>query len=116
MLPNIQRPLPQDEILRYRVFAKALLDGEVFPALRAFAACLLVKTTLLLHGAKPKVLGLVQALSSARIGSKASLASRWSRSPAFLLEETLRLLPAPQEKSLRSCWPPLQGKKAAAKA
>merc|ERR1719327_746097 len=57
-LPTIEVEVPSDSIFRYKVFAKALLDGEVLSGLPAVGLSLLARPSLVLHSPNnPRVMG-----------------------------------------------------------
>lgn len=107
-LPTIEVNVPVDSIFRYKVFAKALLEGEVlenFPGSRA--SSLLARPALVLHSPNnPRVMGIVGPLWEHRIGSRASLLLHWGKNRQFLLEGYLKWLPPALHDDTRMSWPP----------
>lgn len=106
-LPTVEIEVPADNIFRYKVFAKALLDGEVLEGVPPRDARLLARPAVVLQAASnPRVLGVVGPLWEARIGSREELGRRWAADHRFLLEGYLRWLPASMHEDARLSWPP----------
>lgn len=106
-LPTVELEVPADNIFRYKVFAKALLDGEVLEGVPPRDARLLARPAVVLQAASnPRVLGVVGPLWEARIGSRDELAKRWATDHRFLLEGYLRWLQPSMHEATRLSWPP----------
>lgn len=106
-LPTIELSVPADSIFRYKVFAKALLDGEVFAGVPPPRAQLLAKPAMVLHAPNnPRVMGIVGPLWESRIGSRSELLQRWTEDRRFLIEGYLKWLPAAIHDDVRMSWPP----------
>lgn len=114
VLPTVEVEVPADNVFRYKVFARALLDGEVFAGIPRRGARLLARPAMVLQSPnKPHVLALVQPLFQNRVGSRAELVRRWEKDPHFLLEGLLKWLAPSVHDDVRAEWPP---KGAAARA
>lgn len=105
-LPTVEVEVPVNSIFRYKVFAKALLEGLVIQNLPAKDK-LLAKPTLLLHApTNPRVSAVVSPLWQFRVGSRSELQERWKRDNRFLLEGYLKWIPASSHDDVRLAWPP----------
>jgi len=111
-LPTIEISVPSDMIFRYKVFAKALLEGEVIDGFPPKGARLLAQPGLVLHApTNSRVSSIVSPLWGSRVGSRAELAKKWTEEPRFLLEGLLKWLPASLHDEICVNWPPnLSGK------
>lgn len=106
-LPTMELEVPKDAIFRYKVFARALLSGEVLRGFPPAGQQLLAKPLLVLHTPNnPRVLGVVGPLWEARVGTRAELLARWKRDERFLLEGVLKWLPSKAHDGVRAAWPP----------
>merc|ERR1712048_383757 len=94
-----------DQIFRYKVFARALLDGEViegFPG--KCQGQLLARPPLVLQAPNnPRVLGIVSPLWQNRVGSRAELLRKWQNDHRFLLEGYLKWLPTALHDDTHAC-------------
>jgi len=107
-LPTIEVDVPAASIFRYKVFAKALLDGEVIPGVPPPRTQLLARPAMVLHAPNnPRVMGIVGPLWENRIGSRTELLQRWSQDRRFLIEGYLKWLPAATHDDVRMSWPPI---------
>jgi len=88
-LPRHASPHP-DAYERAAIFAAALLDGKVFPAMAGLRPVLAVPPSM---AARPemrmhqRVADLISALKGQGVDSKASLAAAWKSNPDFLKQE-----------------------------
>ncbi|CAK9036107.1 unnamed protein product [Durusdinium trenchii] len=106
-LPTVEVEVPANSIFRYKVFAKALLEGMVVRDLPAQDK-LLAKPTLLLHApTNPRVSALVSPLWQFKVGSRGELYSRWKHDSRFLLEGYLKWVPNTAHDDVRMAWPPM---------
>jgi len=114
-LPTVEVSVPTGSIFRYKVFAKALLEGEVLDGLPPQGAQLLARPSLVLHAPNnPRVLSVVGPLWEHRVGSRAELLRCWrEEEPRFLLEGYLKWLPPPLHEDIRISWPPIRAAAAA---
>jgi len=111
-LPTVEVPVPSDSIFRYKVFAKALLEGEVLPGFPGHAAQLLARPTLVLHApTNPRVSGLVGPLWEHKVGSRTELLEHWTKDSRFLLEGYLKWLPPALHTDIKIAWPPADTRK-----
>lgn len=106
-LPTVEISVPADQIFRYKVFARALLEGEVVPGLPRRGVPLLAKPPLVLQAPNnPRVIGIVGPLWEKRVGSRTELYRRWHEDPRFLLDGYLKWLPPAVHDDVRLSWPP----------
>merc|ERR1719215_1095700 len=107
-LPTIEISVPADMIVRCKVFAKALLEGQVVPGMPPTGARLLAQPSIVLHApTNPRVAGIVGQLWAKRVGSRAELVRKWGENSRFLLEGYLKWLPAALHDDVCVSWPPL---------
>ncbi|CAK0873782.1 unnamed protein product [Prorocentrum cordatum] len=106
-LPTVEVKVAADAIFRYKVFAKALLEGEVIAGVPPAGARLLARPALVLSApTNPRVAALVGPLWEHRVGSRAELLRRWAEDSRFLLEGCLKWLPPALHEDVRISWPP----------
>lgn len=107
-LPTVEVQVPRDQIFRYKVFAKALLDGEVLPGKVPPVGCqLLARSGLVLHApTNSRVASIVGPLWEHRVGSRAELLRRWEQDSRFLLDGYVKWLPGSLHEDVRISWPP----------
>ncbi|KAK9798902.1 hypothetical protein WJX73_005276 [Symbiochloris irregularis] len=97
-LPSVMRNV-QDPAACCTIFARALLEGSVLPALKGVQQALAASPSLMTTPqaqSHPRAVNLTSALRQHSISSKASLHQAWSRGPTLLqqeLEAWLRKLP-----------------------
>merc|ERR1712060_655297 len=109
-LPTVELSVPADNIFRYKVFAKALLEGEVLSGFPHPKAQLLARPALVLNApTNPRVSGIVGPLWEFRVGSRAELLQRWAADSRFLLEGYLKWLAPSSHDNVRFSWPPRDG-------
>jgi len=107
-LPTIEVSVPADMIFRYKVFAKALLEGEVLAGFPPRGARLQAQPSIVMHApTNPRVQAVVQPLWAARVGSREELRQRWAVDSRFLLPGVLKWLPASLHDSVSIAWPPV---------
>lgn len=107
VLPTVEVEVPAENIFRYKVFARALLEGEVLAAMPPTEARLLARPPMVLQAPNnPRVLGVVGPLWQARVGSRAELLNKWQKEPRFLLEGYLKWLDPKHHDDVRAAWPP----------
>ncbi|CAE7364491.1 DHX37 [Symbiodinium natans] len=76
-LPTVEVDVPSESNFRYKVFAKALLEGMVVRGLPCQDK-LLARPTLLLHApTNPRVSAVVSPLWQFRVGSRSQLLAKW---------------------------------------
>ncbi|CAE7850247.1 GSTU8 [Symbiodinium sp. KB8] len=113
-LPTVEVDVPSESNFRYKVFAKALLEGAVVRGLPSQDK-LLARPSLLLHApTNPRVSAVVSPLWQFRVGSRRQLIAKWRSDRRFLLEGYLKWLPSsmhddvPSDLDLmRGIWRPL---------
>eukprot|EP00927_Polykrikos_kofoidii_P034413 TRINITY_DN29210_c0_g1_i1.p1 TRINITY_DN29210_c0_g1~~TRINITY_DN29210_c0_g1_i1.p1 ORF type:complete len:1369 (-),score=352.93 TRINITY_DN29210_c0_g1_i1:131-4192(-) len=108
VLPTVEIKVPKDEMLRYKVFARALLEGEVLDGFPPRNVNLLARPSMALQMASnPRVLSFVNPLWEKRVGSRAELIKCWGEDPRFLLEGYLKWVPPGRHDDVRIKWPPM---------
>ncbi|CAE7435576.1 DHX37 [Symbiodinium sp. CCMP2456] len=106
-LPTVEVDVPSESNFRYKVFAKALLEGAVVRGLPSQDK-LLARPSLLLHApTNPRVSAMVSPLWQFRVGSRRQLITKWRSDRRFLLEGYLKWLPSSMHDDVRLAWPPL---------
>ncbi|CAE7468840.1 DHX37 [Symbiodinium microadriaticum] len=106
-LPTVEVDVPSESNFRYKVFAKALLEGAVVRGLPSQDK-LLARPSLLLHApTNPRVSAVVSPLWQFRVGSRRQLIAKWRSDRRFLLEGYLKWLPSSMHDDVRLAWPPL---------
>ena len=106
--PHTSLASPNDP-LTYRLFAKALLEGQVFDSLLKYNQKLLYPTLYLTKpwGKHLKEAGkIVSALRDKNITSKTATENEWKMNSTFLLEEYCHWLPASLHSQMSAFWPP----------
>lgn len=106
-LPTVEVDVPSESNFRYKVFAKALLEGAVVRGLPSQDK-LLARPSLLLHApTNPRVSAVVSPLWQFRVGSRRQLIAKWRSDRRFLLEGYLKWVPSSMHDDVRLAWPPL---------
>lgn len=107
-LPCVETVVAVDDVVGYRTFARAVLDGDVCPKLAEFFPLLLARpTTLLTNATQPRVIELVNLFWDQKINTKAKLMAMWEKDPNFGLESYLKWIPANKRNAVRGIWPPV---------
>lgn len=106
-LPTVEVDVPIDNVFRYKVLAKALLEGQVIEGLPSAQDNLLARPSIVLHApTNPRVSGIVGPLWQHKVASRAQLLEMWSNDSRFLLEGFLKWLPISRHEDVRLSWPP----------
>ena len=98
-----------NDLLAYKLFAKAFLEGQVFGSLSKYNQMLRYPT---LYLAKPwgrhlKEAGeIVSAFRSRNVTSKKATENEWKTDSTFLLKEYCHWLPAKLHSKISASWPP----------
>ncbi|KAJ8043055.1 putative ATP-dependent RNA helicase DHX37 [Holothuria leucospilota] len=95
---------------KYKLFAKYLLEGQVFGKLRKFSDLLLSSpSTMIKTWAKlqPRTQVLLNALLKQQVSSKEALSEAWKKNDKFLMKEYCEWLPPEQHSTLMLMWPPV---------
>lgn len=83
-LPNQEIDLQDNDKFKY--FAKALLEGQLFPKMKTIEPYLIAKPNLILKSIQSnKVAVLVETLTKHQIFTKQQLQSKWKEQPRFLI-------------------------------
>jgi hypothetical protein len=96
------------------MFARALVEGNVFPRLEQWKSDLLYEISLIDHQKIPlshsKVFALVQPLIEKKIFNREQLEVQWQKEPRFLLSGYLTWVKSALHPVIKSCWPPVEGR------
>jgi len=107
-LPCVETTIPTDNVVGYRTFARAFLDGDVCPKLAEFFPMLVARpTTLLTNATQARVIELVNAFWNQKVNSKKKLMDVWENDPNFLLDSYLKWIPGAKHNAVRGVWPPV---------
>lgn len=128
-LPLVELPIPFEgcDSLRYRLLAKALLDGILCNRFAAAIAGMKLCLKGLPPGAKPKLnfatsiftsnqwtgkgpaRAIILKLEKKKIGNAKSLKEEWTKERLFLLDEVLMCVSPLVHSNVRAIWPPIVG-------
>ncbi|EDQ89830.1 uncharacterized protein MONBRDRAFT_18918 [Monosiga brevicollis MX1] len=104
-------PLPPTDVSypsspeRFKLFARALLAGEVLPELKALTPYLRNKPDILLKPwSKERIVALLQPLIDHDVDSRRKLLARLKQDSHFLLKPLALWLPAEQHSTLTATW------------
>ncbi|GAB4819939.1 hypothetical protein N2152v2_006985 [Parachlorella kessleri] len=109
-LPPSSGPHP-DPQERCAVFAAALLEGRVLPAMQGLRKGLAIPPSMILRPdtrVHRRVADLLSALLVAGVDSRASLGRKWAENPGFLQQELLAWMQKAQAPALLGSWQQLQ--------
>lgn len=113
-LPPQTMPLPPGPEL-YKQFARLLLEGKVLASFQVFLPWLSDRPALLTRSwSQQKAAVLLNALTSKRCHTRASLLSEWGKDKSFLLPEFAVWVRKEHHKDLKAAWPPIGSTVAAA--
>ncbi|XP_054568676.1 probable ATP-dependent RNA helicase DHX37 [Eptesicus fuscus] len=107
-LPAVQVDFPEG-LDRYKHFARFLLEGQVFPRLASFQACLLSSPSTMLKTwarLQPRTESLLRALVAEKADNRDALLAAWRKSPRYLLAEYCEWLPQAVHADVEKAWPP----------
>eukprot|EP01103_Thecamoeba_quadrilineata_P019321 TRINITY_DN776_c0_g1_i6.p1 TRINITY_DN776_c0_g1~~TRINITY_DN776_c0_g1_i6.p1 ORF type:complete len:1355 (+),score=401.33 TRINITY_DN776_c0_g1_i6:191-4066(+) len=106
-LPPVDADYPESPE-RYKYFAVALLEGQVFVNLQPFVKGLVTSPSMIIkHWGLPKVLSLLQRLAAGKISRRVDLVKIWEKDKRYLLAEYLEWLTPQYGSLLVKNWPPL---------
>ncbi|XP_062854362.1 probable ATP-dependent RNA helicase DHX37 [Trichomycterus rosablanca] len=108
-LHAIERDHPEG-LERYKLFAKCLLEGQVFSKLQQYSTCLLSSpSTMQKTWAKlqPRTESLLQALVSEKADNRDALQAVWMKNEKFLLSAYCQWIPQSLHQEVAKTWPPV---------
>jgi Helicase conserved C-terminal domain/Oligonucleotide/oligosaccharide-binding (OB)-fold/Helicase associated domain (HA2), ratchet-like/Helicase associated domain (HA2), winged-helix len=96
-----------DEAVFFRYFARMLLDGDVFPAMRQFRAAWATKPSVCVKGStQHRVSLLIEQLREAGATSRKACEALWRREPRWLHAVVAQWLDRKWHTQLAEMWPP----------
>ncbi|KAK2490106.1 hypothetical protein MC885_014358 [Smutsia gigantea] len=107
-LPAVQVDFPEG-IDCYKHFARALLEGQVFPKLASHRGCLLSSPSTMLKTwarLQPRTESLLRALVARKADCRDTLLATWKKNPRYLLAEYCEWLPQAMHTDIGKAWPP----------
>ncbi|XP_017506592.1 probable ATP-dependent RNA helicase DHX37 isoform X2 [Manis javanica] len=107
-LPAVQVDFPEG-IDCYKHFARALLEGQVFPKLASHRGCLLSSPSTMLKTwarLQPRTESLLRALVAKKADCRDTLLATWKKNPKYLLAEYCEWLPQAMHTDIGKAWPP----------
>ncbi|XP_014388830.1 PREDICTED: probable ATP-dependent RNA helicase DHX37 [Myotis brandtii] len=107
-LPAVQVDFPEG-LDRYKHFARFLLEGQVFPRLASYQACLLSSPSTMLKTwarLQPRTESLLRALVAEKADHRDALLAAWRKNPRYLLAEYCEWLPQAMHADVEKAWPP----------
>jgi len=107
-LECVEMPLPKEEKVGTRIFAKALVEGLVCPKLiqdKEMKEQLAIWSTVISKQMSAKH-ALLRKLEELPTLSRRELLKRWKKKKKYLLEEMCMLLHPPEQEKLKKIWPP----------
>ncbi|KAL6113767.1 dhx37 [Pungitius sinensis] len=108
-LPAVEMEYP-DDITRYKLFARFLLEGQVCPKLMKHCSHLLSNPSIMLKTwakLQPRTEALLEVLVSKRVASRDALLSVWKTEDKFLLSAYCQWLPEALHQEVAKSWPPI---------
>ncbi|KAM8887442.1 putative ATP-dependent RNA helicase DHX37 isoform 2-T3 [Spinachia spinachia] len=108
-LPAVEMEYP-DDINRYKLFARFLLEGQVCPKLMIHCSHLLSNPSIMLKTwakLQPRTEALLEMLVSKRVASRDALLSVWKTEDKFLLSAYCQWLPQALHQEVAKSWPPV---------
>ncbi|TNN66832.1 putative ATP-dependent RNA helicase DHX37 [Liparis tanakae] len=108
-LPAVEKEYP-DDLERYKLFSRFLLEGQVCPELRKHSSHLLSNPSIMLKSwakLQPRTEALLASLLSERVDSRDALLSVWKTEDKFLLSAYCQWLPEALHQEVAKSWPPL---------
>jgi len=107
---RVERVMAVDDIIRYRHFARCLLEGQICPGLKPFMTHLLASPGTMLRDwarLQPRTEQLLNALIEHEITSRSDLLKIWKEQSNYLLDQLLLWLPRSVHESMQMNWPPI---------
>ncbi|XP_068461208.1 probable ATP-dependent RNA helicase DHX37 [Clinocottus analis] len=108
-LPAVEKEYP-DNIERYKLFARFLLEGQVCPELKKHSSHLLSNPSIMLKSwakLQPRTEALLASLVSKKVSCRDALLSVWKTEEKFLLSAYCQWLPEALHQEVAKSWPPL---------
>nr|XP_040052182.1 probable ATP-dependent RNA helicase DHX37 [Gasterosteus aculeatus aculeatus]XP_040052183.1 probable ATP-dependent RNA helicase DHX37 [Gasterosteus aculeatus aculeatus] len=108
-LPAVEMEYP-DDINRYKLFARFLLEGQVCPKLMKHCSHLLSNPSIMLKTwakLQPRTEALLGMLVLKRVASRDALLSVWKTEDKFLLSAYCQWLPEALHQEVAKSWPPV---------
>uniref|UniRef100_A0A8C9YIY1 Activating signal cointegrator 1 complex subunit 3 n=1 Tax=Sander lucioperca TaxID=283035 RepID=A0A8C9YIY1_SANLU len=108
-LPAVEMEYP-DDIERYKLFARFLLEGQVCPKLKKHSGCLLSNPSIMQKTwakLQPRTEALLGVLLSKRVDCRDALLSVWKTEDKFLLSAYCQWLPEAMHQEVAKSWPPI---------
>ncbi|KAF1389379.1 hypothetical protein PFLUV_G00072830 [Perca fluviatilis] len=108
-LPAVEMEYP-DDIERYKLFARFLLEGQVCPKLKKHSGYLLSNPSIMQKTwakLQPRTEALLGVLLSKRVDCRDALLSVWKTEDKFLLSAYCQWLPEAMHQEVAKSWPPI---------
>ncbi|XP_078107237.1 putative ATP-dependent RNA helicase DHX37 [Sander vitreus] len=108
-LPAVEMDYP-DDIERYKLFARFLLEGQVCPKLKKHSGYLLSNPSIMQKTwakLQPRTEALLGVLLSKRVDCRDALLSVWKTEDKFLLSAYCQWLPEAMHQEVAKSWPPI---------
>ncbi|XP_032372235.1 putative ATP-dependent RNA helicase DHX37 [Etheostoma spectabile] len=108
-LPAVEMDYP-DDIERYKLFARFLLEGQVCPKLKKHSSYLLSNPSIMQKSwakLQPRTEALLGVLLSKRVDCRDALLSVWKSEDKFLLSAYCQWLPEAMHQEVAKSWPPI---------
>ncbi|XP_075954925.1 putative ATP-dependent RNA helicase DHX37 [Anarhichas minor] len=108
-LPAVEMEYP-DDLDRYKMFARFLLEGQVCPKLMKHSSLLLSNPSIMLKTwakLQPRTETLLGVLVSKRVDCRDALLSVWKTEDKFLLSAYCQWLPETLHQEVAKSWPPI---------
>ncbi|KAM6943725.1 putative ATP-dependent RNA helicase DHX37 isoform 1-T1 [Lycodopsis pacificus] len=108
-LPAMEMEYP-DDLDRYKMFARFLLEGQVCPKLMKHSSILLSNPSIMLKTwakLQPRTETLLGVLVSKRVDCRDALLSVWKTEEKFLLSAYCQWLPEALHQEVAKSWPPI---------
>ncbi|TDH13023.1 hypothetical protein EPR50_G00052810 [Perca flavescens] len=108
-LPALEMEYP-DDIERYKLFARFLLEGQVCPKLKKHSGYLLSNPSIMQKTwakLQPRTEALLGVLLSKRVDCRDALLSVWKTEDKFLLSAYCQWLPEAMHQEVAKSWPPI---------
>ncbi|XP_031712206.1 putative ATP-dependent RNA helicase DHX37 [Anarrhichthys ocellatus] len=108
-LPAVEMEYP-DDLDRYKMFARFLLEGQVCPKLMKHSSLLLSNPSIMLKTwakLQPRTETLLGVLVSKRVDCRDALLSVWKTEDKFLLSAYCQWLPEALHQEVAKSWPPI---------
>ncbi|XP_048852390.1 probable ATP-dependent RNA helicase DHX37 isoform X2 [Brienomyrus brachyistius] len=108
-LPPVEIDYPEG-LDRYKLFAKFLLEGKVWPQLGSYTSCLLSSPSIMMKTwakLQPRTEALIGALVSEKADCREALLSAWKKDRTYLLSAYCQWLPEALHEKISKSWPPV---------